>query len=479
MTTLQPAPASTADSVTGHLAAARAHVTALEEIDLQALPSARILEMVDAIEGLHRQVEALTARTLVATETDGLWATSGARSFAAWYRARTGRHHARAGKAVTTARRLRDHLPATAAALAAGEISADHVTALTTHAAATPAARVQLKDPHVGEDFLLTHARNLGATEFTHLVKHWADRADPAAADRTYQEETDREHLTLAPTTDGYHLSGWLTLANGQAVQEALDARIGTPAATDTRTPGQRRAAALTSLARLVLDAGILRPGARIRPHLSVHVPHDTLTRLVQASRTHHPRCRLATGPDEPGITPGLAGDGDAGCACPGGRDGGGVPGPGEDFVIPGTLDHRALVGAAGATLADGSPIAPALLARLACGAAFRRIIFGPDSEILDVGREERLFTSAQTAAIIARDRTCRFPDCHAPPGEGEIHHSLAWYDQYGDTAAHLGVLLCWHHHDYVHARHIAIERTGDRWTFTRPDGTTITTIRT
>ncbi|MCK6211943.1 hypothetical protein KZX45_15465, partial [Georgenia sp. EYE_87] len=72
-------------------------------------------------------------------------------------------------------------------------------------------------------------------------------------------------------------------------------------------------------------------------------------------------------------------------------------------------------------------------------------------------------------------------PDCHAPPGEGEIHHSLWWYDQHGPTAAHLGILLCWHHHDHVHVhrRNITIERTGDHWTFTRPDGTTITTLRT
>jgi hypothetical protein len=455
------------------LAQAAAHLDALAGTDPAALPPADLLAAVDAVEGLHRRVEALTARILTAAETDGMWATTGARSFPAWYRARTGRHHTTAHKAVRTARRLRDHLPATAEALTAGRISADHATALTTHAAATPATRARLADPDLGEDFLLTHATTLGATEFTHLVKHWAHRADPAAADRAYRHDAETEHLPLAPTTDGYHLAGRLTTANGQALQAALDARTGTPAATDPRTPAQRRAAALTSLARLTLDAGILQPGARIRPHLAVHVPYDTLTRLIHASRPTTCTPDQTSAGNRPGAAIGL----DTGAATSPGTTGTDQAGA---AVIPATpLDHSQLIGAEPATQTDGTPNAPQLLARLACQGTFHRVIFGPDSQLLDSGREERLFTAAQTRAIIARDRTCRYPDCHAPPGEGEIHHSLWWYDQHGPTAAHLGILLCWYHHDHVHQRNITIERTGNHWTFTRPDGTPITTLRT
>ncbi|GAA4287394.1 HNH endonuclease signature motif containing protein [Georgenia daeguensis] len=457
------------------LAAATAHLDTLAGADLAALPPADLLAAVDATEALHRRVQALTARVLTAAETDGMWATTGARTFPAWYRARTGRHHSTAHSAVRTARRLRDHLPGTTAALGAGRISADHATALTTHAAATPATRARLTDPELGEEFLLSHATTLGATEFTHLVKHWAHRADPAADDRAYRHDSQAEHLTLAPTTDGYHLAGWLSTANGQALQTALDARTGTPAATDPRTPAQRRAHALTSLARLTLDAGILQPGARIRPHLAVHVPYDTLRRLIDANRPT--TCTTDQSADQrPAGPPGTAFGLDTGTAPSPGTAG---PGQAGTFVIPAALDHNALVGTEPATLADGTPIAPQLLARLACQGNFHRVIFGPDSQILDSGREERLFTAAQTRAIIARDRTCRYPDCHAPPGEGEIHHSLWWYDQHGPTAAHLGILLCWYHHDHVHQHDITIERTGDHWTFTRPDGTTITTIRT
>jgi len=465
-------PAGAGGAVAAGLTAAADQLDALTDLDLAALPSAQLLSAVDAAENLHRRLAALNARILTAAQTDGMWATTGARTFAAWYRARTGRHHTTAHKTVRDARRLREHLPATATALAAGTISADHATALTTHAASTPAVRERLSDPDLGEDFLLGHAASLDATEFTHLVKHWAYRADPAAADRAYREDSDKEQVTLSPTTGGYHLAGWLTTANGQALQEALDARTGTPAATDTRTLPQRRANALTSLARLTLDAGILKPGARIRPHLTVHVPYDTLTRLIQAT--------AATAGNHSGAAFGLpssAADTGHGTGSSGSDSDSDSDESGR-FVIPGDLDHTALVGAEPATLADGTPIAPQLLARLTCSGALHRVIFGPHSEILDVGREERLFTPAQTRAIIARDRTCRYPDCHAPPGEGEIHHSIWWYEHHGHTAAHLGILLCWHHHDYVHQHNITIERVDGQWIFTRPDGTTITTIR-
>src|SRR5699024_8854452 len=61
---------------------------------------------------------------------------------------------------------------------------------------------------------------------------------------------------------------------------------------------------------------------------------------------------------------------------------------------------------------------------------------------------------------------------CDAPPGEGEIHHSLWWYAHGGDTAVSNGVLLCWAHHDYVHQHTVSISAlTGGGWQFRRSDG--------
>lgn len=418
--------------VPGQVSAVSELLASLAHIDLQGLGSGELLEVLDGLELAGRQVEALSRRALVAAEADGLWATSGARSFAAWYCARTGRQAASARSRVNGARRLRDDLPGTAAALADGRISADHAQVMCRYAVASQATRDQLGEDQCGEAFLLEQATVLDADRFARLVRSWAAATDPDAADRAWREEGDRQAITLAPTLDGYHVQGWLSHESGQVLAEALDARTGVPAADDQRSPAQRRADALIALARLGLDSGTLRPGARIRPHVAVHVPYDTLVRLV-----------AATAPD------------------------------GQQAIGAG-VDREAMAGVEPATLADGTPLAPSQLARLACDSSLHRVIFGPEGEILDCGREERLFTAGQTRAIIARDRHCQYPGCHAPPGEGEIHHSLWWYDHNGRTDARHGVLLCWHHHDVVHRRHLSIERADGGWVFTRPDGSQV-----
>src|SRR5699024_6955304 len=104
-------------------------------------------------------------------------------------------------------------------------------------------------------------------------------------------------------------------------------------------------------------------------------------------------------------------------------------------------LDHRHLRAIDPATFSDGTPSPPALLARLACGSQLSRIIFGPDSTVLDVGRTKRIFPANQVKAVIARDRHCQYPGCHEPPEFGEIHHSLWWAKHNGPTAVSHGIL--------------------------------------
>ncbi len=76
--------------------------------------------------------------------------------------------------------------------------------------------------------------------------------------------------------------------------------------------------------------------------------------------------------------------------------------------------------------------------------------MFGPDSQILDVGRNRRLFTEPQRRAIIARDRHCRFPGCDRPPRWADVHHIKHWLSG-GKTCVSNGILLCRFHHTLVH----------------------------
>lgn len=60
---------------------------------------------------------------------------------------------------------------------------------------------------------------------------------------------------------------------------------------------------------------------------------------------------------------------------------------------------------------------------RLACDAKISRLIVGPDSQPLDVGRSQRTATPAQRKALRIRDRGCRFPGCDRPAEWTDVHH--------------------------------------------------------
>lgn len=97
-----------------------------------------------------------------------------------------------------------------------------------------------------------------------------------------------------------------------------------------------------------------------------------------------------------------------------------------------------------------GTVLPLAAVARIACDASVCRILFGPESQVLDVGRQRRSFTEPQRRAIIARDRHCRFLGCDRPPQWCDIHHIKHWL-RGGRTCVENGVLLCRFHHTLVH----------------------------
>ena len=86
---------------------------------------------------------------------------------------------------------------------------------------------------------------------------------------------------------------------------------------------------------------------------------------------------------------------------------------------------------------------------------------------MLDLGREERLFSWAQRMALAERDGGCA--KCHAPISHCITHHIVHW--QYGGTTdLRNGVLLCVRCHTQVHHDkwHIEIDDENHVW-FTPP----------
>lgn len=407
-------------------------------------------EALDHVERLRRLADAISAQVLPQVSSDGLWALDGQRSFATWVERRTTISSGEARRRLARGVALRDHLPIVRKAFARGELTAEHVDHIVHATTSSPQRLAMLAHPEIGESFLVDAARRLTASGMRTATRRWAAMADPEAEDRAFRAACARTEVSLARTTGGWHLRGWLDEERGTVLATALEAAAGTVSERDDRTRGQRSADALHTLARLALDSGAVQKGAKIRPHLLVHVPYTTVRALADAVATA----------SEVAVASDVAAHG-----SDGGDDRCGLP----EAMIPSAPQHRALEGLEPATFADGTPLAPSQLMQHLCDGALSRVVFGPDSEPLDVGRERRSHTTAQRKAIIARDRHCQYPGCHAPPLWCEPHHAVTWAAQGGDTNVDDAVLLCWTHHRVVHAHHLTVHRFADRWEFRKP----------
>lgn len=89
----------------------------------------------------------------------------------------------------------------------------------------------------------------------------------------------------------------------------------------------------------------------------------------------------------------------------------------------------------------------------------------------LDVGREQRLFTSKQRIALAIRDGGCRWRDCDRPASYCEAHH-IDHFSDGGRTDIDRGILLCRFHHMNLHHGGWRITRDGmDDFVLHHPSG--------
>ncbi|WP_199183049.1 hypothetical protein [Cryobacterium sp. M25] len=79
-------------------------------------------------------------------------------------------------------------------------------------------------------------------------------------------------------------------------------------------------------------------------------------------------------------------------------------------------------------------PISQETIDRLLCDTGTRGIKFDDIGQIIDVGRDERLFTEAQRAAMGVRDGGCLWVGCDRSPAWSEAHHINEWLTDSGDT---------------------------------------------
>jgi hypothetical protein len=109
---------------------------------------------------------------------------------------------------------------------------------------------------------------------------------------------------------------------------------------------------------------------------------------------------------------------------------------------------RRGLAGAG--TLDTGGTLSAAAARRLACAAGIVPAVLGGESEVLDLGRTRRAFSTAQKCVFRIRDRGCIAPGCDRSPAACDGHHQTEWTDG-GPTDIANGSLLCEFHHQQVH----------------------------
>ena len=155
---------------------------------------------------------------------------------------------------------------------------------------------------------------------------------------------------------------------------------------------------------------------------------------------------------------------GQAFCALLEHLDPAGLPAHGGDattLVVTMTLDQlRAELATAGVLGGEQGEVflSAGEVRRLACTARVLPAVLGGTSEVLDLGRDQRLFTAAQRKAMRLRDGQCRAEGCTVPATWCEAHHLKDWAHG-GRTDLADGVLLCSHHHHRAHDRTYTLER--------------------
>lgn len=436
------------------------------------------------------------------------------------------------GQEVRRAQAVHELYPRFGQAMRAGKISGDYVDVLQ-----SAFRSGELKERAAqSEEWFLERALSQSVEQFRKSVQAWRFRNSPRSAEAQAQQDSRSEVFRVSRERGGYRLSGWLGSINGAIVHRAIAQEIGVPSRDDDRSPGQRGADALLDLIH-VAQGGVgevpnenhggegvhggqgehgghsgslpgssqraratgTSPNHRVgaRYQMLVHVPLETLVQTELAIETgcghlnhleHVLQGDMASNVEDQGRAGGHPFAGLPPCPV----SGQGIGGQGQCLNGRGQLTAevgrelgrtKALIKAGvcpdalkdfePATLTDGTPLAPSQLARMACSSGISRVVFSAHGEPLDASRSQRRFSSTQEKAIISRDRSCRYPGCGRGLEMCEIHHAHTWHDG-GATTTDNGLMLCFHHHQYIHSEHIIITHHAGGFVFTRPNGTVV-----
>ncbi|MEE9177425.1 MAG: DUF222 domain-containing protein [Acidimicrobiia bacterium] len=248
-------------------------------------------------------------------------------------------------------------------------------------------ASEQLPDRYPDAENVLLEIVGDTPEETRQILDYWRHSVDKPGVVIGEEFQLQRRRFDFSRKPNGM-IDGEFSLptAAGDTLITAIDALTPPPGEDDTRTASQRRADALEDLSRSFLEGTETPEVGGEKPHANIHV------------------------------------------------------------------DLNALKGLAGGLheTEDGRVLSVDTIRQLACDASVSRIVLGPKSEILDVGRKTRAIPAGLRRAVIARDRHCTAPGCGRSARWCDVHHIVFWADG-GETVLDNLCLLCRYHHTLIH----------------------------
>jgi hypothetical protein len=139
--------------------------------------------------------------------------------------------------------------------------------------------------------------------------------------------------------------------------------------------------------------------------------------------------------------------------------------------VVNVIVTREALDTGRGAAWIEGQTesVSVATVERLVCSGSVQQVTVDDHGQVLNLGREQRLYNRHQRRALAVRDGGCRWPGCDRPPSWTEAHHIAHWAQHGGATDVSNGILLCRHHHLLLHNYEWEIESGGGEFRLVPP----------
>jgi hypothetical protein len=252
----------------------------------------------------------------------------------------------------------------------------------------------------------LEKARENSPGKFYYICNHYRHAANRKGFEVEQADLVENRRLWITKSEDGsVQVSGVFDPEGGATLITALEPLARESGAYDYRSREKRMADAAVDLAMHGLDTGLIPQQGSQRTHLNVMASLETLLGLA---------------------------------------------------------------GAPAAELEHSLPISAKTVERLACDASVTRIVFGPESVVIDVGRAKRTISGPARKALNARDRGCTWPGCERPASWTSGHHLKHWIHG-GDNQPPNLTLLCFRHHWMVHEGNWQIVRGDDGRMLTIP----------